>query len=132
MTAADILKDAGHDHTHWGRIIIKAERQGEFTNEDQLASGNWVTCACGKLDKDIPRWQLDVGIDKGRPKDDALVNLGGLFCHAVMENRFTSAAHLLCNIERRAISVVLETVLKASGLPQLPTTTEGPQQHHQQ
>ncbi len=120
--AATILHDASLHHTHWGRVIIHAERRGEFTPGEVAHASSWVTCACGKLDKDIPRWGGE-GADgyNARPKDMALVNLGELFYQAVTTDRAEAAARLLCNIERRAVSVVLETVLKASGIPQLQT-----------
>ena len=130
MTAHDILRDAGIHITHWGGKIIEAEMRGEFTGIDQHDSGNWVHCACGKLSELIPREDENEYGDT-RPKDPALVNLGELFCSAVTGHSFVNAARLLVNIETRATAVILETVLKASGVPPVTQPLKGETSHQQ-
>ena len=48
--------------------------------EVRKAAESWVTCACGNLCEEIPRWPMD-----GSPKDDLLAWWGGYFCSHISD-----------------------------------------------
>lgn len=65
------------EETHWGKRILKALEMGNFTHADRLDSSKWITCACGKVDADIPRFmKADLPSMIGQPHDDELFELG--------------------------------------------------------
>tara|TARA_R110000796_G_scaffold177389_1_gene294232 strand:- start:348 stop:683 length:336 start_codon:yes stop_codon:yes gene_type:complete len=98
--AKEYLELKGLDQTYWGSIIVWAEERGSFTTRSKEQAGSWVTCACGRVTSDIPRYEL-----QSRPQDRLLNNLGGRFYGAVEENDFLAAAQTLVRIEARAIIV---------------------------
>ena len=90
--------------SHWGQRIIAAERRGNFTEKDKRAAGTWVTCACGKQDKRIPRRPGG----RGRPADEVLSALGDGFYLLVCADRHLGAAETLLKIEARADEILDE------------------------
>ena len=103
MTALSILTSAGYQDTHWGKLIIPAEKRGEFTGFDKYKRCEmWDLCACGKLDKRIPRTK---GVTE-QPIDSKLYKKGMHFSNMVYGDNFTKAAHTLIAIEKRAAEVL--------------------------
>ena len=95
MSAYEILRDAGLDHSHWGQRIILAEARGGFNGLDILDASDWPTCACGELDESL------IG-PSGAPKDTKLVALGARFLVAVNADNFENAAVYLVAIMTQA------------------------------
>lgn len=89
---------------NWTQRIDDAQKRGHFRDADIDLAGEWVTCACGEQDKDIPRNIV------GCPLDDRLEELGIEFMNAVEENNFNVARSILVDIQTRAF-----WVLKAQG-----------------
>lgn len=105
MKAKEFLENKGYDETHWGKRIIAAETQGEYTQDDVDESGDWMSCACGKLDT-----YIEIGRSgTSAPMDDNLYDLGCNFSDAVMNDdfdiNFLHAAELLVAIEERSIEL---------------------------
>ena len=98
--AREYLELKGYDQTYWGNIIIEAEERNCFTEENEIDSGGWVTCACGRVTSDIPRYE-----NKGRPQDKILNRLGDYFPITVEADEFLEAAKTLVRIEKRALRV---------------------------
>ena len=108
--------------TEWGQRILAAERNGKASNNDDILSGDWVTCACGRADSAIPRNGY------GMPHDASLMSLGFSFHDALANSargidstnykkflgtdRFNglppliAASHILVAIERRATEIL--------------------------
>lgn len=84
----------------WPVRIAEARKRGEFTEEDNDAAGDWVTCACGHQDAGIPRNPI------GCPLDKELDDLGMHFYSAVCDNNFDKAEDILVSIQRRAVEVL--------------------------
>lgn len=88
------------EKSFWGKRILAAKKRGEFTSKDIEDAADWPTCACGKLDKDIPRAEW------GAPIDQELESLGCDFADAVDSDNFKNAMDVLENIQRRAGEVL--------------------------
>ena len=110
ITAEDALKNSGLSKTYWGKVIIRAEARGKFTEANIKKSAGWQTCACGKQDKLLPR---KIG---GSPRDMQLNDLGVQFFRSVSDHRFLSAAYYLFDIEVRAV-IVLKGALALKSIP---------------
>lgn len=98
----DELKD-----TYWGQIITIAEQKNCFSSKNVSESRHWVTCACGRVTVDIPRFKETVFLSTsrhwvGEPKDNELRELGTDFSLAVGGNNYDWAKQLLVQIENRA------------------------------
>jgi hypothetical protein len=91
----------------WWKRIELAEKRGRFTPEDVTKASDWVTCACGRQDKRIPRHLHYTG-QPTRPVDFELQKLGMCFDKAVQANNFDWARHTLLAIETRAAQVLEE------------------------
>lgn len=104
--AKQYLDSKGLSDTYWGKIIIEAEDRGRFTIREITLGNSWVTCACGQLTSDIPRF-IKGGLLRG-PKDLELENLGYGFGQTVMVSAFFASAKALHEIETRAIIVATE------------------------
>ena len=100
MRAKDILTKSNLAGTIWGNRIIRAEKRGYFSEHDEDLAHGWTTCACGKLDKRIPR------DDDGEPKDGILSNMGDKFNCAVRGNFFLTTAKSLISIKKRATKIL--------------------------
>lgn len=94
------LEGEGLTHTHWGKIIIAAEKRGKFTRQEIVLSAGWVTCACGKITSDIIRRSTN-----NAPEDEILASLGVDFFTALSCAKIPEAAYVLSQIETRAIIV---------------------------
>jgi hypothetical protein len=98
-TAREVITDARLGNTHWGRRILRAERNGAFTEKDYDDSNQWTTCACGKQDQRL--------FDGGSPWDSHLRQLGYQFTSHVqygrhIEDGIVWAAETLVYIEETA------------------------------
>ena len=100
MTAKQILTKAGLQATFWGRRIIAAEKRGKFTADDVGRSEGWVTCACGRLNKRIPRNHFD------QPIDSALYWMGLRFRLDSVTDDASRQARILVDIDRRAGQII--------------------------
>lgn len=97
------LRKHGLRNSYWGAIIYRAWKRGTFTDSNMDRSGNWLDCACGKLDPRIPRCGHGVFmVHPDQPKDGTLERLGQTFWHYVRDNNFIGAADVLGRIEKRA------------------------------
>ena len=99
-TAEEVLVKAGYDQSHWGIIIIKAEMEDGFGGHNDNNAGNWMSCACGKLDGHIERDAED------RPMDKKLQELGIGFYNSITSNQYLLAALTLIKIEKRSIELL--------------------------
>jgi len=117
MKAKDILIEAKLSRKYWGKIIIKAEKEGSFDNKGLAEASKWATCACGRQDKRIPRRPDYLFVEPRAPKDKQLFNLGASFMYAVNNNKFTLAAKRLIRIENRAAKI-LAKLNNQSALPE--------------
>tara|TARA_R110000822_G_C14991735_1_gene459772 strand:+ start:244 stop:561 length:318 start_codon:yes stop_codon:yes gene_type:complete len=99
-TAKEVLVEAGLDQSHWGIRVIAAESNGLFTEYDTHDSGDWFSCACGKLDDHIKRNQ------HGEPEDQELNEYGMKFYIAVACRDFLEAALSLIKIENRSMELL--------------------------
>ena len=104
MTATKILRKARLGSTHWGKLIIAAEKRGSFDETDRRLSKNWVTCACGKLKFAKRNWD-------GVPVDYFLKKFGMEFTKEIIRNSFLGAAKKLISIEKRAVKLVKKGVI---------------------
>lgn len=86
----------------WIDRIIRANRTGSFTLNDIDLAVDWVTCACGEQDADIPRNLYNA------PCDLELNSLGCLFCRYVYNNDVEQALLCLIQIQKRAKEVLQE------------------------
>ena len=102
MKAEQYLIKHNLDKTYWGKKIIAAEKRGWFTNFNSSEAGNWVTCACGRLDKRLHDYW-------GVPEDEQLRVLGYEFSAHINSDNFYLAAVTLNKIEKRA-AIVLRSV----------------------
>lgn len=102
MTAKLYLQKWALDETHWGKRIIKAEQKGSFTSKDKDDASNWMSCACGKLDKRIPRTRVACRA----PDDSKLTASGYKFSDSINHNEFWAAAYLLSVIEERGNEIL--------------------------
>ena len=90
-------------------IDMKGEAQplteeGKQKRIDFGKAGDWITCACGKLDNNIPRFS------DGDPIDPYLREYGKLFEASVLDCDFAKAAQLLCKIEKRSAKILSENI----------------------
>jgi hypothetical protein len=106
MKAKQLLIEAGLSRKYWGRRIIAAEKNRGFSKTDRDLAYEFETCACGKLDRRIPRHFGRLGYMEYSPKDKQLFNLGINFEKAVKENKFIIAAKRLIRIENRGKKVL--------------------------
>ena len=84
----------------WGKRILNACKEGEFTQEDIINAGSWVTCACGETSAYIPR------VSRGlKPTDIELRRLGTEFLIHVKQNEMAKATLVLVAIEERAVEI---------------------------
>ena len=104
MKAKKILETAKLQDTFWGKIIIASEKRGHFTVHKKELAGDRITCACGKLDNNIPRFS------DGDPIDPYLREYGKLFEASVLDCDFAKAAQLLCKIEKRSAKILSENI----------------------
>lgn len=97
---------------YWDKVLKIAEKKARagkdpFTDQQKLNSGYWVTCACGKQSKLIPRIYGD---PNNPPEDMELETLGKQFEDDVINaSSVTSvrrAKRTLNEIERRAAEVI--------------------------
>lgn len=79
-----------------------------FIEEERIAASRWTTCACGKQDSRIPRYE-------GAPKDKVLCRLGAAFYDAVHEQDPYRALYLLGRIERRAAEILARVTARRRG-----------------
>lgn len=102
----NLLTENKLEKTHWGKIIIEADEQhmDMFEPEDVAKAGDWVTCACGEATANIAKDKL------GYPTDPFLLILGGDFYAAVMDSNPEEAAFIMIKIEKRASTLVGESV----------------------
>lgn len=95
---------------YWWTVMEKAERRlakgrHPFTAAEETKASSWVTCACGKQDKLIPRYP-ETSVVEGEPVDPVLSRAGFDFFDAVRAGDVKSAKRLLVRIERRAIQLL--------------------------
>lgn len=91
---------------YWSRVLQQAaKRQAAgkpaFTANEIERAGDWVTCACGKQDKRIPRYE-------GEPRDGLIRLLGYRFGHDVEMGCVNEAKRNLARIEARAAVLIAE------------------------
>jgi hypothetical protein len=97
---------------YWHTAIEAAKRRGTFLAVDVRRAESWISCACGKQDKSIPRYtrkEADASIRPvraGMPKDRVLADLGVSFLDSVEFNDPESAARVLTSIEKRAAKIL--------------------------
>lgn len=92
---------------YWWRAIESAKRRKKrglqgFTWPVYERALGWITCACGKQDKRIPRGP------GGKPEDSRLTELGGSFAYHVGMDQIAGAERTLRAIERRAVEVLAQ------------------------
>lgn len=128
-TALNILKPAGLENSHWGKILIDAYEEGRTEEHHVHEAGNWTTCACGKQDPRIPRITGPdaYSYNRDEPLDHALKNLGMTFYDLIGDANtsrldfgrvsIVTAAQILVKIEERAAVVLFETLAQHQGLP---------------
>lgn len=87
---------------YWWTAIKRARARGRFTDAECERSHNWVTCACGRQDGAIPRF------NGGCPVDAILWQLGNRFTVAVHSNSLDLATDVLIQIEKRAAEVLAQ------------------------
>ena len=80
----------------------KAAGKPAFTAHQYNLCADFVTCACGRQHKRIPR------SPSGSPLDDKLYNLGLKFAHNFDFNDPVAATKTLAKIERRAAEVLAD------------------------
>ena len=101
MTPREILTAAGLEREFWGKQILAADKRGYATKKDKELAEDWPTCACGKLDKRLPR-DAD-----GAPCDSMLRYWGGDFADCfTFRFDMTRAAELLVQINRKEAKVL--------------------------
>lgn len=100
-TAKSLLVGAGLDETLWGKRIIHIEETGKMLVEWVRESFNWQTCACGRQDERIPRYE------DGEPLDEQLSASGAWF-PLYLQSNIVEAARCLIRIEKRAAEVLKE------------------------
>jgi hypothetical protein len=103
-TAESILKEAKLHRRVWGKAIIKAERNGGFTEAEMLAAKNWRTC--GVL-KNIPK------NPDGVPVDTLITRMGAIFGDFVCTNNVVKAAKCLVEIEKLANALRVRALYQA-------------------
>lgn len=69
----------------WKKIIADARKRKYFTGTERRRASLWPSCACGQLDKRIPR------LSGAAPIDNRLYKLGISFSMAVDTNDFRMA-----------------------------------------
>jgi hypothetical protein len=92
---------------YWPHVIRQAaqrkkQRKPAFTSKQKRLAKAWLSCACGKLDKRIPK-ELD-----GAPKDCRLFSLGIDFAMAVARDNPQGALDLLRKIQKREAELLKE------------------------
>jgi len=101
VTAKSLLVAAGLDETLWGKRIIQIERTGIVPIEWGEEARDWQTCACGRQDERIPRYE------DGEPLDEQLSASGAWF-PLYLQSNIVEAARCLIRIEKRAAEVLKE------------------------
>ena len=94
MSAKEILEKEDLHNTYWGKIIIRAAKTDELSDEAIEDANNWQTCACGKARV------------SGPPVDTKLRNLGYRFPLVLEDGDWEQAAELIVAIEKRAKEVL--------------------------
>ncbi len=96
--------------TKWGVAILENvhSKCRRFHTSTILAASSWVSCACGRLSKNIPRKS-----PQGKPKDELLSKLGVYFYRAIRDGRPKIAAKVLVRIEVRANEILTKPHLIA-------------------
>jgi len=102
MTCQLTTKPKKRKTPYWWVAIDKAKKFG-FSDEEKDNAGSWITCACGKQDKRIPRKEL------GSPNDRKLANLGIRFCDEVDSDNPFKAEKTLLRIEHCAAIVIAQS-----------------------
>lgn len=82
------------------RTGIRAQNQTELS----IRAKSWVTCACGNLCAEIPRWKFE----KGRPVDERLADLGADFACHVAACKWSEARQTLAEIEKRSGEILAD------------------------
>lgn len=77
----------------------------EWENAEEL-SKSWVTCACGNLCQEIPRYEHSS--QKGMPIDDELRYLGNKFHRCILHRYIDDAKSMLQRIEVRSSEILKE------------------------
>ena len=112
MTALEVLTRFNLEKSFWGRRIIKAEKSGSFTKKDIAQASNWVTCACGKSNYSVERY------DNKIPIDFKLGKLGEEFATVLNSTpqylgdppqQYLDATNILIDIKRRAKSISVKS-----------------------
>ena len=103
---------------NWFERIAAAQERGYFTALDKDLANDWVTCACGEQDPQIPRYKvhtlaprpgrISTCSRRAEPVDQPLFELGLAFAEHVEANDFTMASEVLAAIEQRAAEVLKE------------------------
>ena len=93
---------------YWIKAINEAKKTGKFTEDQRSKAASWVTCACGKQDKFIPRNSF------GAPIDKRLDMLGLDFYRNVRDACPYTAEETLAFIERRAAEILFGDDLEAN------------------
>ena len=65
-------------------------------------AGNWPTCACGNLCKNLPKMT-----ETNEPKDLKLLKLGILFDHYIRNRSWTEALNTFHEIEQRSTQLLM-------------------------
>ena len=105
LAAKKLLIKERMSQTIWGQRIIVAEANERFTENDAMRAGDWLTCACGEVDRHVEMISMDNG-----PVDHELNDLGLEFSVCVGEDRFEDAAITLVSIEKRSIELLQLTI----------------------
>ena len=90
---------------YWTAVIEKAKRNKArgmqpFTYSEMNKGNDWVTCACGRQDKRLERYE------NGEPLDAELARLGGQFSNDLDAQEPADAARTLAAIEKRAAQIL--------------------------
>jgi hypothetical protein len=88
---------------YWWRVIARARKRGNFTDDEFAKAASWTTCACGKQDARIERTGK---YGTGPPRDNELAYYGNHFAKAVYNDDFEEATELLTAIERRSAELL--------------------------
>lgn len=100
-----LLIENGLIATYWGHIIARADEEGTgFSLGEMQSAGDWVTCACGRLeDEDGILREED-----GSPIDADLRNLGFDFNDYIGSDQVVDACLTLIKIQHKAVELIQE------------------------
>lgn len=90
---------------NWVAVLKDAVAGAQITEEDQdklrIMAGNWPTCACGQLCKNLPKQNWD-----NKPLDNTLASRGLTFFHCIEEQDWTKALATFYKIEARTMELL--------------------------